>query len=430
MACVQVQVGQCGNQLGGVLQDVLFNQLDGEDGQASSGSRGFAEDVRKNVYFRENSTSSCWTARNILVDMETKVVGACLAQMGDRWKYDRKNAFVQQSGSGNNWAAGYCQARAGDAVLELVRQEVERSDTGVASFFMLQSLAGGTGSGLGARICELLQDTYGSEAKIVNGLVAPYSAGEVSVQEYNSLFTIAHASQLSDAVILLQNDLADAICRTRLRLKCPSFHDINSVMARHLACSFLLPSCHERAGSSSIGKQITHLCAHPSFRFLDIKMLPTAPSSDRSFDSQSWKALIRRLRQMQYSNSAMEDRIDWASSRNKTLAASLHLRGDDAEDGALVANEEWVTVPVASWRPKPLLVHMSSYKFDGWPRSAALISNSQSVLPPLQRIQSNAWSMWQAGAYVHQYGKYGLQEQDWKDALAMLDQIVLDYSNL
>ena len=118
--------------------------------------------------------------------------------------------------------------------MEIARKEVERSDYGVSAFLLLQSLAGGTGSGLGARVSELLRDAYGSRAVVANTLVAPYSAGEVSVQLYNSLLTLTHTAKSSDAVLLFRNDQVQSICRTRMRIKRPSFNDLNKVIAHHL----------------------------------------------------------------------------------------------------------------------------------------------------------------------------------------------------
>ena len=126
--------------------------------------------------------------------------------------------------------------------MALLRREAERSDFGVSSFLLLQSLAGGTGSGVGARVSELLRDEFGNRSVIANALVAPYSAGEVSVQLYNSLLTLTHTAQSSDAVLLFQNDQIQSICQTRMRLTTPSFHDLNKVIAKHLSSSLLLPS--------------------------------------------------------------------------------------------------------------------------------------------------------------------------------------------
>lgn len=58
------------------------------------------------------------------------------------------------------------------------------------------SLAGGTGSGLGTYVTELLRDIY-PRAFLINEVVAPFKTGEVILQSYNSLLTMAHLYEVS-----------------------------------------------------------------------------------------------------------------------------------------------------------------------------------------------------------------------------------------
>ena len=58
-------------------------------------------------------------------------------------------------------------------------------------FLCLMSLAGGTGSGLGTYVTEMLRDIY-PKAFLINEVVAPYQSGEVILQSYNALLTLAH----------------------------------------------------------------------------------------------------------------------------------------------------------------------------------------------------------------------------------------------
>ena len=62
-------------------------------------------------------------------------------------------------------------------------------------FLCLMSLAGGTGSGLGTYITEMLRDNYNKQF-IINQVVSPYQSGEVIVQNYNSLLTLAHLHEV------------------------------------------------------------------------------------------------------------------------------------------------------------------------------------------------------------------------------------------
>ncbi len=69
--------------------------------------------------------------------------------------------------------------------MELVRKEVENTDN-FGGFHVLQSLAGGTGSGLGTYISECLREEYDFSFQL-NTVVWPHDRGEVVVQDYNTI---------------------------------------------------------------------------------------------------------------------------------------------------------------------------------------------------------------------------------------------------
>lgn len=73
-------------------------------------------------------------------------------------------------------------------------------------------------------------------------VVWPYSAGEVIVQNYNAILSLAHLYQSADMVIAVENDVIHSICTRLLAIPKVSFSDINRVIARQLALS-LVPAC-------------------------------------------------------------------------------------------------------------------------------------------------------------------------------------------
>ena len=105
------------------------------------------------------------------------------SQKSGTWEYDKHSQFSKQSGSGNNWAYGYdtslslppsspllhspsslllpllqnliCSIRYNvhgpstlEPIMEIVQRQAEACDS-LGGFFLMQSLAGGTGSGVG-----------------------------------------------------------------------------------------------------------------------------------------------------------------------------------------------------------------------------------------------------------------------------------------
>lgn len=152
------------------------------------------------------------------------MVQGALRQSRGAWSYDPRSALVGQGGSGNNWAMGYC--RHGPAVREAVlegpvRREVEACDR-FEGFLLLQSMAGGTGSGLGAYVADALAEEYPS-ATLLSQAVWPYQHGEVTVQSYNTVLTLARLAASCDGVVVTRNDALSAVCTKQLRIASPSF---------------------------------------------------------------------------------------------------------------------------------------------------------------------------------------------------------------
>lgn len=75
-------------------------------------------------------------------------------------------------------------------------------------------------------------------------------------------------------------------------------------------------------------------------------------------------------------------------------------------------------------------VHSSTHITNGYMRSASLLSNSQSIIPVLQRPITKAASMFRVGAYVHQYERYGIAKEDFVSSFRTISQIVENYRTI
>lgn len=442
MSIVTVQLGQCGNQVGHELLDVICN--DPQEGQRKVYSSASCE------RFFHQSTHGELVARAVLIDMEPKVINQSIsrAAKSGRWRYGEASHFSQKQGSGNNWANGYCVhgPRHRAVVEELVRREVERCDR-LAGLMAMMSVAGGTGSGVGTYVTKCLRDIY-PKSFILNHLTWPYGTGEVIVQNYNSVLTLAHLYQLSDAILVHENDTVHRVCSQLLNIKHISFSDVNRVIAHQLG-SVLQPvltaDSHGAYSRNPLGELVSALTCHPEYKLLSVSTIPQMPSSSIAYSTFSWPSLLKHLRQMLISNTKMEEGIDWqvcppaasersrsltAPSFNRSLANLLILRGKDVysaetggfEDPALYTS--WLSSEAAFnlWK--------SPVPFNKYEKCATLVSNSQALLKPLDNMVGKAWNMFASRAYIHQYVKFGISEEDFLDSFTSLEQVISSYSQL
>ena len=75
--------------------------------------------------------------------------------------------------------------------MNLIQKEVEKCDS-LSGFFIIMSMAGGTGSGLGAFITQNLQDQYSSALKM-NRIIWPYGTGEVWTHQFKNFCFVVFA---------------------------------------------------------------------------------------------------------------------------------------------------------------------------------------------------------------------------------------------
>jgi tubulin delta len=533
MSVIFVQAGQCGNQLGFALYDTLFKHLWSKGGKgcynsdlesffrpnddsADAGLAFFGKEYASSSsdYSHTSQDDSNMTkskgsatspssfnipklrARAVCVDTEPKVVTDIYHKSMSSthqypWSYSSTNVLYRHGGAGNNWALGY-QMLSGEflqTILNAIKKEIEEC-LSPPIILIIHSTAGGTGSGLGTRLTEVLAYEFPSIPR-ANICIAPYGTGEVAVQHYNTLLCLAKTSNVSDAIILLENDTAYELCKSMWKLTSPSLSDINNVITSQIM-PFLLPkqkynfssngtyalekddviSSSSSTGTHTLVDDIRHLCAHPSYKFLDVYCVPQTMKSAVEFTYDKWESLGKSLQRLLYSNMKCETTLasfkgyqehDMAVFRMKSdsssgsttslrsegshlnsltappqnIATSLTYRGIDAnaDIAAQAAYDTALNISDTSHQYSPLIyepvqTYYSLHCVENYQRSASVLANGQGCLPILKRAITGATQTYRVGAYLHQYENYGMEREDIVECFRRLGQSVIDYESI
>ena len=446
-ACIVVQLGQCGTQVGHQLFTVLHKDATKSSIIASVGANADYEQSSLRTFFNE-TPSGMKEARSVMIDMEPKAVSCAIQNTADKsWCYARDQQFCSRSGSGNNWSFGYKvhASKCKDAIVEITRKETEKCDF-LGGFLILSSLAGGTGSGLGSFITETLRDLYPRAAQI-NNVVCPYTDGEVAVQNYNAVLSLAHSSAVTDASILLHNDHVHAICSRLLGIKHVSFKDINNVIANQLA-SILQPVSVSNYMSCSgnfnvLNSLLSTVACHSNYSMLDLKSLPHMPQKSVAFSTFTWDALLKSIYQMLITDFYMDEGLDWhrklpsenfvySTKHPKYVSNLLLMRGHQAisYEHSFAEFKDGRLYP--SWMPSSYYcpAWKTNIPFENFEKSVTLLSNGTSCVNPLDKVVSKAWNMFNSRAYFHQYAKHGLEEEDFINAFVAVENVISAYKKI
>jgi len=437
---VTLQIGQCGAQIGHQLLENLF-----EDATCGPGKqwKDYCETLLETFF--DVAEGGKAAARSVMVDMEPKAVrGALQATRKKRWGYDEGQHHIGRSGSGNNWSYGFCVhgPRCGDHVMNLIRKEVEKCDL-FSGFHLMMSLAGGTGSGLGSFISETLCDMYPRHPTL-SSVVVPYTSGEVAVQNYNAILSLSHLAATNDATMLIHNDHLYDVSSQLTGAEHVSFGSMNSIAALNLAAIFAPVPPQSAKGfirHRNVLQQILKCTAsHSQYKFLTLKFIPHVSDASRAFNAFTWDGLMKRMVRMVVAGRHMEEGLDWKTTFSaaspggpRFLSNLLIMRGKDAADydcrpifdiTKAHLYPRWVMEEsrCSLWRVnRPLLANE---------KSICSVSNGSNCVGRVRAMEAKARYMFASRAYLHHYAKHGLEEEDFINSFATVQNVIKAYENL
>lgn len=308
-----LHIGQCGNQLGRefwsvAIKEYLSKELIGK--KDSVGKDSFVNDSMSS-FFENNIADECETksekhnlkARAILIDTEMGVTNETMKSSISSY-FDEHNIFTQQSGAGNNWSQGYMYygKAYGSLINDLIRKNVERCDS-LQSFYITSSLGGGTGSGLGSYILEMLNDDY-RQIKFSN-CVFPSAFDDVITSPYNSFFALAKIHEFSSCVLPVSNDaLLNILDCNKLKDQendKSNYSKMNNIVA-NVILNLTSSMRFEGALNVDINEICTNLIPYPFFNFLLSSLSPCIETeSIRTFD-HLFKNVLNHNNQMLIAN--------------------------------------------------------------------------------------------------------------------------------
>ena len=204
------------------------------------GHNGRGVDDRKDVFFYQ-SDDDRYIPRALLIDLEPRVVNKLAHGGAYRKLFNPENLFIAQEGggAGNNWASGFRQGEEHyEHVLDMIDRESDNSDS-LEGFVLCHSIAGGTGSGMGSYLLERLNDHFPKKIVQTYSVFPSWNdqSSDVVVQPYNALLTLKRLTLNADAVVVLDNTALNRIAMERLRIENPTVDHLNSLVATIMAAS-------------------------------------------------------------------------------------------------------------------------------------------------------------------------------------------------
>nr|XP_002121850.1 tubulin delta chain [Ciona intestinalis] len=415
---IYLHVGQCGVQIGEEFWNKISKYSDEDKvvrnnlwahGGGGEPQAMFIDAERKVVRKVTRSTKRAKTGLNITNSSVTTRRG-CGSNFAMGFNYLPHVIMGDDVIKGNN-GFGQCvvdeRSPMLEACLERIRSKVERLDA-FSGFIGVHSSGGGTGAGFGARLCQELNDIYPTAYRLWN-VITPYTQGESPTQHYNQLLSVSTIHENADALVLFNND--DIGKKT--------MKNINETIADNMISMYLpVTTLSPPSGGISTGPEpwemIRSLSPIPSLKLLQTRHLV----ADNSNDPLVWEKLTRSL---------ISQFPHVRSTGTSCISALCVCRGigkGSSPNPGLIAKKLKKSYNCVKWNPFPIDVWMDHRNHR---KSISVCANLTSSGRYIEGIVDKSRLMYDSGAYLHWYSRYGMECDDFKQSFEILRRVANGY---
>ncbi|KAI5692259.1 tubulin beta chain-like [Diaphorina citri] len=417
---VHIQVGQCGNQTG----VKFWEEISQEHGLNEMGRYEGTSDLqleRIQVYY--NEAQGGYIPRAILVDLEPGTMDA--VRSGPYGKMFRPDNFLHgQSGAANNWAKGHYTegVELVDAVMDLTRREAENCDC-MQGFQVTHSLGGGTGSGMGTLLLTKIREEYPDRMINAFSVVPSPKVSDTVVEPYNAILSLSHLIETSDETFCIDNEALYDICVRSLKLNSPSYRDLNHLVSATM-CG--ITTCLRFPGqlNADLRKLAVNMVPFPRLHFFMSGNAPLVSPSLIDYKAMSIGELTQELFDAKNMMVACDPR------HGKYLTVATIFRGELSvkEIDDHIVNIHNNNLPYyVEWIPNNIKTALCDIAPKGFKMSGTFIGNTTAIQGLFQRIMDQFCSMFRRKAFLHWYTVEGMDEFEFHEAGANVEDLICEY---
>ncbi|XP_037541977.1 tubulin epsilon chain [Nematolebias whitei] len=381
--------------------------------------------------------------------MEEGVVNEIL-QGPLREVFDSAQLLTDVSGSGNNWAVGYLTYGAAyrQSIVDKLRRASEQCDC-LQCFFLIHSMGGGTGSGLGTRVLSLLEEEFPDVCRIVTSMY-PSVEDDVVTSPYNSVLAMRELTEHADCVLPVENQsLMDIVNNINLmshggnpssvvkrdstvtsgqgglsRAEKP-FDAMNNIVAK-LLLNITSSARFEGSLNMDLNEIAMNMVPFPRLHYLVPSLTPLYTLADVNIPT-------RRLDQM-FSDAFSKDHqlIRANPKHNLYLACALMLRGN-VQVSDLRRNIERLrpSLPFVSWNQEGWKTGLCSVPPVGHTHSLLALANNTCVKSTFMELRDRFTKLYKKKAHLHHYLHVdGMEQSFFTEAVSSLNALIEEYHHL
>ena len=419
---ISIHIGGCGCDVG----TEMWRQLASEHGHGTSPATRKYADGAANTRHNQNGQVSSFFHESVFGSLKPRCVFAdtdpsssiSLSVRNPDSMFDREDVLLHKQDCRGNYFEGKSRATAcgiANDVVDRITSQLDRCDN-PSGFLLHHSFGGGTGSGIGAAVMEMIKDQFPKKTLFEPAVFPSTDSSTSTVEPYNCVFALAATRDLASLTLMLDNQAVFKICREKQRISNPSFADMNRVIANVISgCTASL-----RAPSSlnaSLDEIVTNLVPDPTFRYPIVAMAPfsiaksygTRELITNLFDSSSCLCDVPNLRLNRYFSATVLCRGPNPIPVVEVQKVVHSLKGDSASHRQPIKFVPWV--------PNSFKVGIvDSSTGLGSETQLVMLANSTAVRSLFLRQYRKFLELFYHRAYVWQFLEAGGEVDDFMDA--------------
>ncbi|KAI8895050.1 Tubulin/FtsZ family, GTPase domain-containing protein [Globomyces pollinis-pini] len=458
---ILIQVGQCGNQIGSqfwnlALQEHAKNNTDGvyDESQSSFFRHVDPKNGMENIPILNsqnptfNSKIVHLKARGLMIDMEENVINQILSSPLNHL-FDHRQIIKSNSGSGNNWAQGYHQYgnEFNDSILNTLQKELEFCDS-LQSFILLQSLGGGTGSGLGSYITELIRNEFPNVYSFNTGII-PSINDDVVTSPYNSILSLWKISNSTDCLLPIDNNslisIYEKITKSSKDIrksatslidngdnqrkiynqsqKNEAFKTMNNIVA-NLLLNMTSSMRFEGSMNVDINDIVTNLNPFPKLNMLTSSMTPFYVQNDLQMTSKVIDQLFVDV-------FSPESQLLSINVKQSTFLASALIARGAIHVSDLRRNIEKIRKQLrfVPWNPDGWKTGLCDVPPLGQSHSVLSLSNNTACWRIVQYLMTRFNKLYKRKAHLHHYTEY-MDKSEFDEAKSSVQNMIQGYQDI
>lgn len=410
---VSIQIGACGNSLGGQFWESIRK----EHGLEKLGAfqAASSEQLEKiTTYFDE--TSNGFVPRAILTDLSSDP----LASISFKNLFKRENIIICPGESYGCWPRGHYEDGADsiEKVLEVARKEAEKCES-LQGFQFCHSLGGGTGSGMGTLLLCKLKEEYPDKISQVFAVFSTSKVSDIVLEPYNHVLAMHMLIENAELAVALDNEKALDLCRENLNIASPTYADLNYCISNAMVAS-TYPLRFPSKLTGDLRRYTMHLAPFAREHFLITSYAPIISASPL-FTSPT-ETISQVLNKRNFLSSS-------CATHGKYLSASLFYKGKDpanevSEYLKFYRKKNLESFP--TWFPEEF--PSQSIEKDSTENPMILIANHTSFSEVLQKLLTEFNKLFKRKAFLYRYCQ-SIDEMELTEAESNVSELITSYQN-